>query len=142
MGWQKSLGAGACLVLIASCFMHWCYYPGPNEFFTGFHSYKNYYGKPGVLITIFATVAFFMHLTSKTWAKGVNLGIAALCTAYAVKSFYVYVAPYDGVYPEKQFGIWVMLLAIITNFVAVVFARSEDIPTEKVEEIKTDLPAV
>ncbi len=124
MRWQNWLGAIICALLLASCWMKWCYYPDINQYFTGFYSFKNQYGKPGLLISTFGTIALIMHLIPKTWAKGINLAVAAIMMAYAIKSMYVYVAPYDGIVPEKQFGIWLMITCIILNLIAVMFAQT------------------
>jgi peptidoglycan/LPS O-acetylase OafA/YrhL len=124
MRWQNLLGALTCALLLAACWLKWCYYPDINQYFTGFYSYKNQYGKPGLLISIFGGLALIMHLIPKTWAKAANLAIAAIMMAYAIKSVYVYVAPYDGIMPEKQFGIWLMMGCVILNLIVVMFAQS------------------
>lgn len=130
MRWQNWLGAIICAFLLASCWMNWCYYPDIQQHFTGFYSFKNQYGKPGLLISIFGGMALLLHLIPKTWAKAANLAIAAIIMAYAIKSMYVYTAPYDGIVPEKQFGIWLMISCIILNLVVVIFAQSGKQPVE------------
>ncbi len=128
MGMQRWIGAVICALLLISCWMNWCYYPDINQYFTGFYSYKNQYGKPGILISILGGLAFLFHLMPKTWAKAANLAIAAIMMAYAIKSMYVYVAPYDGITPEKKFGIWLMISCVVINLIVVMFAQSEKEP--------------
>lgn len=131
MGWQRWIGAVVCALLLISCWTNWCYYPDILQYFTGFYSFKNQYGKPGILISIFAGLALLLHLVPKTWAKAANLAIAAIVTAYAAKSMYVYTAPYDGIYPEKQAGIWLMISCIVLNLIIVMFAQSGKEPIEE-----------
>ena len=58
------LGIAACIILIISCFLPWAYYADSNianeaeRIFTGFHSYKQQYGKPGFFLVFFWSCYF------------------------------------------------------------------------------------
>jgi hypothetical protein len=51
----------------------------------------------------------------------INLVAAALGMAYAIKSFLLFTSSYDGYEPQKQPGIYLML---VCSFVHVVFSMS------------------
>lgn len=130
MNWQKWVGAAACGILIVSCVMHWAYYPDIQKHFTGFDTkvlYKgrevNYYGRPGILLSILAILCGSFHLLNKLWAKRINLFFAALCAAYAIKSFLMFSASYTGYEPQREAGIWLMLLTAIMNLAMAVSGK-------------------
>jgi len=132
MNWQKWVGAAACVILIVSCFIHWAYYPDIQKHFTGFDSkvylpskgrIVNYYGRPGILLTFFATLCLTFHLIPKIWAKRANLLIAALCVAYAIKSYFMYSAAYTGYIPQKEAGLWIMLAATAINLIVAAIGK-------------------
>lgn len=130
MNWQKWLGIAACICIIGSCFMHWAYYPDIHKYFTGFNSqvlYKekliHYYGRPGYILIFFAVLSLAFHLIPKIWAKKINLLVAALCTAFAIKNYFTFTSAYTGIIPEKEIGIFLMLTSSIMNLIAVIFFR-------------------
>ncbi|CAN5728124.1 hypothetical protein BH10BAC3_BH10BAC3_05550 [soil metagenome] len=121
---QRIAGIIACILIIGSCLMHWAWYPDIKEFFTGFYSKQNYYGRPGVLLSFFAVTGMLFYLLKKAWSDRLNLIFSALCTAYAITSFLRFSSSYDGFMPEKQTGIYVMLLAAIVHMVISVLVMS------------------
>lgn len=121
---QRIAGIIACILIIVSCLMHWAWYPDIKEFFTGFYSKQNYYGRPGVLLSFFAVTGMLFYLLKKAWSDRLNLIFSALCTAYAITSFLRFSSSYDGFMPEKQTGIYVMLLAAIVHMVISVLVMS------------------
>ena len=122
MNWKSILGTVACLSIIASCFLHWTWYPDIEQYFTGFYSKENYYGRPGILLTILATTALVMYLVRKNWSYRVNLILGAITLGYAITCFLRFTSAYDGFLPEKQWGIWLMLFSAGTNLFASVVA--------------------
>lgn len=130
MNWQKWLGLIACICIIISCFMHWAYYPDIHKYFTGFNSqvlYKerliHYYGRPGYIFVFLAGLSLIFHLVPKIWAKKSNLLVAALCAAFAIKNYFTYTSAYTGIIPEKELGIFLMLIGSAANLIAVIFFR-------------------
>ena len=121
---QRTAGIIACTLLIGSCFMHWAWYPDVKEFFTGFYSKQNYYGRPGMLLGFFAGTGILFYLLKKAWSDRLNLIFSALCTAYSITSFLRFSSSYDGFVPEKQTGIYVMLVAAIVHMVIAVLVMS------------------
>lgn len=113
----------AALILVSSCFLNWTWYPDIREFFTGFHSAGNAYGKPGKVFIFFASIATAFFLTPRIWAKRWNILVCCLTVAYAVKTFILFSGCYRGICPEKQTGIWVMLIMSFLMLAAALLPR-------------------
>ncbi|TAD84127.1 MAG: hypothetical protein EAY75_13680 [Bacteroidetes bacterium] len=128
MNWKSGLGIVACCALAAACFMNWAWYPDIQEFFTGFYSKQNYYGRPGLLLTSLAGISGIMYIVRKTWSYRINLILGAITLGYAITAFLRFSSAYDGFLPEKQFGIWLMLFAAGTNLFASVVAAQISSP--------------
>jgi hypothetical protein len=130
MNWQKWVGAAACILLIAACFMPWTYYPDLQKHFTGFDTkvlfrgqMRHYYGRPGNLLVPLAVLCLLFHLVPKLWAKWTNLVLAALCAAYALSRYLMFTSGYNGLQPQQEIGLWLVLLSAATNLGMAVVAR-------------------
>ena len=97
--------------------MNWTWYPDIHKFFTGFETENNVYGKPGKIFIYICIIAIAFFLTPKVWAKRWNVLICTIILAYAVKSFILFSACYRGICPEKQPGIWLMLVSACLTLV-------------------------
>lgn len=111
----------ACVILIASCFLPWSFNADINQTFTGFYSYKHYYGKPGFIFSFFALVILVFMLLPKLWAKRANLFMSAFMLAYAVRTFIVFGACYNNYCPQKMLGLYLMLASTVIIMLASVF---------------------
>lgn len=116
MNSKQIIGIVICLIIFTSCFFNWAYYPDIQEYFKGFYSKNNYYGKPGLLITILTSACILFYSTKKTWGAKMNMLSSALLVAYGITCFLRYTTSYDGYTPEKQPAIWVMFIGILVNF--------------------------
>lgn len=103
------IGMAACITLIVSCFFPWTYHTDINQFFTGFYSYDNHYGKPGKFLIFFAVLILALMLLPKIWAKRTNLFVCALTLAYAVKTFILFGSCYNNYCPQKLFNLYLMV---------------------------------
>ncbi len=128
--WQKWLGAAACIGIIASCFMHWAYYPDVAKSFTGFDSLVNYkgrmvhyYGRPGKYLCVFASLCLLFHLLPKVWAKRANLIFGCLAMAFAIKNYLTYSSAYVGNIPQKELGIYLLLGCSLLNLVCIILVK-------------------
>ena len=117
----QRIGLIACIVLVVACFMPWAYYADINETFTGFYSYQNQYGKPGKFLTLVGVVAFVFMYIPKVWAKRINLFVGALALGYAIKSYILFTSCYNAYCPEKQPGIFIMIVSCILILFAAIF---------------------
>ena len=124
MKWQRVTGIVACSILIIACFMHWAWYPDIQKFFTGFFSERNYYGRPGRLLSFFAGTGIIFYVLKKAWSDRLNLIFSALSMAYAITSFLRFSSSYDGFVPQRQAGIYIMLLAAALHLVMAVLLMS------------------
>ena len=133
MKWQRITGIVSCVFLIVSCFMHWAWYPDIREFFTGFYSKHNYYGRPGVLLSSVGFLGVLFYVIRKPWADRINLVFSAIGMAYAITSFLRFTSSYDGFVPDKKAGIVIMMIASIIHLVMAMMLLSmikTIVPTE------------
>ena len=124
MKWHRVTGIIACSLLIISCFMHWTWYPDIQKYFTGFFSEHNYYGRPGILLSFFAGTGILFYLLKKAWSDRLNLIFSALAIAYAITSFLRFSSSYDGFVPQKQAGIYLMLVCAFAHVIMAVLLMS------------------
>jgi len=117
MNWKHWMGLVACAALIGASFMPWTFYPDIQKYFTGFFTEKNYYGRPGIFLSFFAGVGILIYLTRKVWLTRINLIAVVLNMGYAIKSFLLFVSSYDGYVPQRQLGIYIMLIAAFVHMV-------------------------
>jgi hypothetical protein len=117
MKYSNYIGIMAAIVLIIACFLPWAYYPDIDKTFTGFFSEQNRYGKPGKLIVFFAITAMALFIIPRVWAKRLNMVMAALTLAFSVRCYMLFSACYRGTCPEKNSGIY---LIVITSFIMII----------------------
>ncbi len=111
MKYSQPLGIFAAILLLCSGFMHWAWYPDLQKYFTGFFSENNIYGKPGKVFFFFVIPAIVLFLIPRIWAKRINIFLCAIILSYAIKCFILFSACYRGICPEKQAGLWLMLIS-------------------------------
>lgn len=131
MKYSKWIGIVACLALVAICFMPWTYHADIGKTFTGFFSEKNAYGRPGKFFIFFCSFFILMSVINKVWARRVNLFMAAIMVAYAIKTYILYASCYNAYCPEKQVGIY---LLIVCNLLILATAIFPDMKLESKEE--------
>lgn len=118
MKYSQLAGIAVTIVLMLSSLMNWAWYPDIEQYFTGFYTYKNTYGRPGRVFIVLGIIAIACYLIPRIWAKRFNMFLCVLILAYAVKTFINFSTCYRGICPVKQPGIWVMLIAAVLMFVA------------------------
>jgi hypothetical protein len=117
----KWIGLIVYLMLIGVCFLPWTYHADLGKNFTGFFSEKDVYGKPGKFIIIFSLISVAMIFIQQVWAKFVHLFFAGFLMAYALKSYHLYTSSYNAYTPEKQFGIYALVLLSVASFIVALF---------------------
>jgi hypothetical protein len=128
----RVLGIVAILLLIISCFMPWAYYPDVKEYFTGFYSAANKYGKPAKFLLSVAFISLVCQLVPKMFLKRMNIFLVSLNLAYGIRNYILYAACYRGICPEKQMGLYLMLTASILLMLAALLPTS----AKKVETVE------
>lgn len=118
---SKWIGLIVYLLLIGVCFLPWTYHADLGKNFTGFFSEKDVYGKPGKFIIIFSLISVALIFIQQVWAKFVHLFFAGFLMAYALKSYHLYTSSYNAYTPEKQFGIYALVLLSVASFIVALF---------------------
>jgi len=121
MKYSQWLGIAAAVALVISCTFHWTWYPDLQQYFTGFYSENNSYGKPGKAFVFFCSIAVVFYAIPRVWAKRWNILLCCIILAFAIRSFIVFSTCYRGICPEKQPGIWVMLSMAALMMLAALF---------------------
>lgn len=115
------IGLAAAVALIASCFLPWTFHADLDQYFTGFYSHKNHYGKPGKFLVLSGVLCLAGLLIPRIWAKRIILFVAALNVGYAIKSFILFSSCYNNYCPDKQIGIYLMLVSSLILLAAAIF---------------------
>jgi hypothetical protein len=118
--YSQFFGIAAAIVLVISGFLPWTWHPDIQKYFSGFVSENNAYGKPGKVFIFLAVIAIVFYAVPRLWAKRWNVFVNAMTLAYAIKSFILFSGCYSGICPERQYGIWIMLVAAFAMMAAAV----------------------
>jgi hypothetical protein len=101
--------------------MPWTYHADISTSFNGFYSEKNMYGKPAKLLLTFGGITTFCAFLPVLWLKRTAFLAGGLNVAYAIKNFLLFGSCYRGYCPEKQVGLFIMLMASLLIFVMAFF---------------------
>jgi len=123
--YSKWLTLIAALLLIASCFMPWAFFPDLNKAFTGWFTEHNMYGKPGKWLSFMAIVSIAAQFLPSIFLKRANLLMMALNVAYAFFTYVKYNRSYGIVEPQPQPGIYIMLITSVILLITAVFPSGE-----------------
>ena len=121
MRYSKWLGTVAAVLLILACFLPWAYYPDVHKKFTGFFSEGNRYGRPGKFFVFFAILSIFLFWFPRVWAKRTNMFITAILIAFAIRCYILFASCYLGICPEKETGLYLMVVAPVLMAIAAIF---------------------
>ncbi len=135
---SQKLGFFSCLLLIASCFLNWAWYPDLQKHFTAFFTEENHYGKPGNVFVFFAVFGIIFYVVNKPWSQRINLIFGALCVAFGIRTYLLYTSGYDGFVPEPRFGIFLMLIASFGHVIASAIGLS--MVKQRLPDVKTEQP--
>ena len=121
MRYMKWVGLFAVILLIVSCFLPWVNIASKNIVVSGVDSTGTNFGKPGY--THFVLCFFFVifHFIPRLWAKRSNLLVVALNIAWAIRNYFIISMCREGDCPEKQIGLWLVLLASVLILIAALF---------------------
>ena len=111
----------ATLGIIATCFIPWVHYNNIDVTFNGYNVKKFatgvYYGRAGIIITIFAAISLLFTLMQSMVAKRVNMFLCALLVAYTLRTYVIFTGSlFDGEV-TKLAGIY---LIVFLSFVMVI----------------------
>ena len=111
----------ATLGIIVTCFIPWVHYNNIDVTFNGYNVKKFatgvYYGRAGIIITIFAVISLLFTLMQSMVAKRVNMFLCALLFAYTLRTYVIFTGSlFDGEV-TKLAGIY---LIVFLSFVMVI----------------------
>jgi hypothetical protein len=121
MRYMKWIGLAAVLLLIVSCFSPWVIITSKNIVVSGVDSTGTNFGKPGYTHFVLSFFFVIFHFIPRLWAKRVNLLIVALNIAWAIRNYFIISMCREGECPEKQIGLWLVLLASALMLIAALF---------------------
>jgi hypothetical protein len=122
--------AALCIFMMIACFLPWAYYADLDKTFNGFFSEQNKYGKPGRFIFAFAAIIFTCSVFKYNWAKNLQLFVAAVLLAYAIKSYILFASCYRAYCPDKKIGIYLVIFCSLFAFIGVVLQFIGKTPTK------------
>ena len=118
---MKWVGLFAVILLIVSCFLPWVIIPSKNIVVSGIDSTGTNFGKPGYTHFVMSFFFIIFHFIPRLWAKRSNLLVVALNIAWAIRNYFIISMCREGDCPEKQMGLWLVLLASILILIAALF---------------------
>lgn len=121
MRYMKWIGLAAVILLIVSCFLPWVIIASKNIVVSGVDSTGTNFGKPGYTHFVLSFFFVIFHFVPRLWAKRVNLLIVALNIAWAIRNYFIISMCREGECPEKQTGLWLVLLASVLMLIAALF---------------------
>lgn len=121
MRYMKWIGLLAVILLIVSCFLPWVIINSKNIVVSGIASAGTNFGKPGYVHFILGLFFVIFHFIPKLWAKRWNLVFVALNVAWAVRNYLIISMCRGGECPEKQAGLWLVMIASALMLFAALF---------------------
>lgn len=121
MRYMKWIGLVAVTLLAVSCFLPWVLIASKNIIVSGIDATGTNFGKPGYTHFVLGFFFIIFHFIPKLWAKRVNLLVVALNIAWAVRNYFIISMCREGECPEKQIGLWLVLLASVLMLLAALF---------------------
>ena len=121
MRYMKWVGLFAVILLIVSCFLPWVIIPSKNIVVSGVESTGTNFGKPGYTHFVLSFFFIIFHFIPRLWAKRSNLLVVALNIAWAIRNYFIISMCREGECPEKQIGLWLVLLASFLVLIAALF---------------------
>jgi len=118
---MKWIGLFAVILLILSCFLPWVTISSKNIIVSGVDSTGTNFGKPGYTHFVLGLFFIIFHFIPRLWAKRVNLLVVALNIAWAIRNYFIISMCREGECPEKQTGLWLVLLASVLILIAALF---------------------
>jgi hypothetical protein len=117
----------SCIALIATCFIPWVHYNSINTTFTGYNvtrfSTGVYYGRAGLIITIFTGLSFLLTILPYAVPKRINMFVCALLFAYSIRTYVLFtgslfegeVVKLAGIYLIVSLSLVVLICSVFPN---------------------------
>ena len=125
MRYSKWIGLLAVTLLVFACFQPWVVINSKNIVVSGVDATGTNFGKPGYAHFILGFLFIIFHFIPKLWAKRANLLIVALNIAWAVRNYFIISMCREGDCPQKQTGLWLVLIASTMMLLVALFPDIE-----------------
>lgn len=129
------------VLIIIACIMPWVRIPVADLTITGVNTEGTRFGKPAYLHFLLAGLIVIFTFIQRLWAKRFNLLFASLNLAWAIKNFLLVSRCEAGVCPEKQAGIYLLLITsvglLITTFFPDIEIKSDNSNLDEKDNIET-----
>jgi predicted neutral ceramidase superfamily lipid hydrolase len=109
MKYSQLIGVIASLGLIGACFLPWTYIESLQTGITGLNTAGTNYGRPGLMHMVIAGICTILFLIPTIWAKRVNVIIAAIGLAWALRNYLLVGTCSMGECPQKKIGLYLLL---------------------------------
>ncbi|QES88227.1 hypothetical protein [Rhizosphaericola mali] len=107
---SQTIGFVLSLLIIGICFLPWSFYTTLHFSATGLNAQQLGYGKPGLLNIFFSLVAALFFIIPNVTIKRINLFIAALNIAWAIRNYVLLNTCSGGDCPKLQYGMYLLIL--------------------------------
>jgi hypothetical protein len=125
----------SCIALIATCFIPWVHYNSINETFTGFNVKRFatgvYYGRAGLIITIFTSLSLLLTLLPYSALKRINMFVCALLFAYTIRTYVLFTGSLFEGEVVKLSGIYLIIILSLVLVVCSIFPNLREDNTIK-----------
>jgi hypothetical protein len=111
MKYSQLAGIIATFAVAGICFLPWVFIANANITITGLDAEGTSFGKPGLLNIILCAFCMILFALPKVWAKRVNVFIAAINLAWAIRNYLLLTTCQAGECPQKKIGLYLLLVA-------------------------------
>ena len=120
----------SCVALVATCFIPWVHYNSISETFTGFNvkrfSTGVYYGRAGLIVTIFTSLSLLLTLLPYSALKRINMFVCALLFAYSIRTYVLFTGSlFDGEV-IKMAGIYLIVILSLILVICSIFPNVKE----------------
>jgi len=120
MRWMKWTGVIAAVVLIIAGCMPWVFISWRDFMATGIDA-GEHFRKPAYGHFVFSFFFLIFIFVQTIWAKRANLLVTALNMAWAIRNFAKITACEGGECPDKQIGIYLVVVASLLMLISALF---------------------
>lgn len=121
MNRSQWIALASAIVLVVACFMPWVHISSAGITVSGVETAGTRFGKPAYIHFILTGIVVLFTFINALWAKRFNLLFAALNFAWALRNFVVITKCEAGECPEKQTGLYLVLIAAFALLVSTFF---------------------
>ncbi|MCF3108514.1 hypothetical protein LL912_06970 [Niabella sp. CC-SYL272] len=115
----------AAIILAIACFMPWSKIQSMGLVLSGVDTTGTRYGSPAYNHFILTAVILLLTFIARIWAKRLNLLFGVLNLAWAIRNFILFGRCEAGDCPERQVGLYLVLLAAVILMLTILFPKME-----------------